>query len=415
MRLVNRFSGLVAVGALAALAAVGCSANADGSGSSTSEAADTGGAAATPEAACSLRYWDWVLDELEPQLARPITELSDEQMTAFVATRPPQEDTANSYSVCWTPIFDKHFYAPAVMALHGAGVTFVNQQSPDYRSYPRYLASVAMTPELRRNAKALLALRPATMSPSDASIWMSTYGDVVAEVIRPVGVPGPDEYEGVVEPEWVITDAEAEYLAVVEQARAAPSKDGAYQEWMADFARWIFGPSPAVSRSFVFNVLWEPGSNGDTYGLAGLVTVNGVPTLPPVVQGFVKRLESTMPPAIGSNDSAAWMIAYNGPAIRALADLSQNQPLLTQTDTLALDLLEGVKPATLRGSFSYGTWLELYVLAAGGQRDASWSTRIARLEPCLDASDLAAAQETFVTKTAPLASPAIAAPHVCAD
>lgn len=414
MRLVNRFSGLVAVGALAALAAVGCSASSDGSASSTSEAAYTGDAGATPEAACSLRYWDWVLHKLEPQLARPITELSDEQMTAFVATRPPAEDTAYSYAVCWTPIFDKHFFAPAAMALNGAGVTFVDQQSPDYRSYERYRANVAMTPELRRNAKALLALRPATMSPSDSTTWMSTYSDVLAEVIRPVGVPGLYQYEDVVEPEWVITDAEAEYLAVVEQARAEPSKDGVYSEWVPDFAKWVFGPPPAVSRSFVFNVVWEPGFVGDSYGLSGLRLDNGVPTLPTPVQGFINRLKATMPPALGSNDSAAWMVIYNGRAIRALGDLSQNQPMLTQTDILALDLLEGVRPAQLRGSFSYETWIDLYVFAAG-ERDASWTTRIARIEPCVDAPELAAAQQTFTAKTATLATHTIAAPHACAD
>ena len=411
MRLVKPFAGLVV---LAASVLAGCSGSAS-DGSSTSEAAYTGDASGTPEAACSLRYWDWVLNKLQPQLARPIAEVSDEQMTAFVAARPPSEDTENSYSICWTPIFDKHFYAPAMMALHGAGVTFVDQHSPDYRSYEAYKAHVAMTPELRRNAKALLALRPATMSPTDASIWMSTYGDVLAESIRPVGVPGPLQYEGVVEPEWVVTDDESEYLTVVEQARAAPSKDGVYSECMASFKRWMFGPSPAVSRSFVFNVLWEPGSDGDTYGLAGLQTANGVPFLPAPVKSFVKRLESNLPPAIGSNDSSAWMIAYNGRAIRALGDLSQDQPLLTQTDVLALDLLEEAKPARLRGAFAYSTWLDLYVLAASAQRDASWTTRIAPLEPCLDAPDLAAAQTTFATKADALASHPIAAPHVCAE
>lgn len=407
------FAAAVAgLAALASSALVGCSAGASDA-SSTSEAAYTGDAGATPEAACSLRYWSWVLNELQPQLARPIAEVSDAQMTALLATRPPSEDTVNSYGVCWAPIFDKHFFAPAAMALHGAGVTFVDRQSPDYRSYAAYKTHVVMTPELRRNAKALLALRPATMSPSDARTWMFTYDNVLAEVIRPVGLPGPLQYEGIVEPEWVITDAESEYVTVVERARAAPSKDGAYGEWMADFGRWVLGPPPAVSRSFVFNLLWEPGSDGNTYGLAGVQTAGGVPSIPPPVQAFVKRLESAAPPALGENDSASWMSLYNARALRAIGDLSQNQPLLTKTDILALDVLEGAKPAKLRGAFPYQSWLDLYVLAAG-QRDGAWATRIARLEPCLDVPDLAAAQDKFTIETAALASPAIAAPHVCA-
>jgi hypothetical protein len=413
MRFLIPFLSLAGLAVLASSALVGCSGGA-GDSSSTSEAAYTGDAGATPEAACSLRYWGWVLHELEPQLARPIAEVSDAQMTALLATRPPSEDTVNSYGVCWTPMFDKHFYVPAVMALHGAGAAFVNRMSPDYRSYAAYKTHVAMTPELRRNAKALVALRPATMTPSDASIWMSTYGDVLAEVIRPVAVPGPLQYEGVEEPEWVITDAESEYVAVVEQARAAPSKDGAYGEWMTDFGRWVLGPPPAISRSFVFNLLWEPGSDGDTYGLAGVQTAGGVPFLPPLVQGFVKRLASAAPPALGENDSASWMSLYDGRALRAIGNLSQNEPLVMKTDALALDVLESVRPAKLRGAFPYETWLELYVIAAG-QRDGAWATRIAPLEPCLDAPDLAAAQEKFTTKTAALASPAITAPHVCAD
>ena len=117
--------------------------------------------------------------------------------------------------------------------------------------------------------------------------------------------------------------------------------------------------------------------------------------------------------ALGENDSASWMSLYNARALRAIGDLSQNQPLLTKTDILALDVLEGAKPAKLRGAFPYQSWLDLYVLAAG-QRDGAWATRIARLEPCLDVPDLAAAQDKFTLETAALASPAIAAPHVCA-
>lgn len=414
MRFVNPSAGLLALGVLAALGAVGCSGGtSDDPSSEEEEAAYTGGAARP--AACSLRYWSWVLNKLEPQLARPITELSDEQMTALVATHPPAHETRYSYGICWATVFDQYVYMPAAARLHGAGVTFIDQHSPDYRSYPRYRANIAMTPELRRNAKAVLALRPKTMAPSDVAPWMNAYDSVLAEVIRPVGVPGISQYEGVVEPEWVVTDAEAEYLAVIEKARAAPSNDGAYSEWVHGFAKWVFGP-PGLSPSFVFNVAWEPGVVADSYGLEGLRFVNGAPTLPGPVQGFVDRLKTTMPPAVGSVDSAAWMSVYNARMMRALGDLSQKEPLVTKTDTLALDVLEGIKPATLRGASSYESWLDLYVLAASGgaTHDASWATRIARIEPCLDAPDLAAAHAEFRTKTATLAKVAIAAPHVCA-
>lgn len=409
LRLLFPLAALVTCASLAA-----CSAPAS-SDSATSDSAYTGDPSASPQAACSLRYWGWVLNELQPQLARPIAELSDEQMTSFVAAHPPMEETAHTYSACWTPIFDKYVYAVGAVALHQADVDFVNQAGPDYKSYPRYLAKVAMTPELRRNAKALLALKPQTMSPTDVSTWSTAYDSIAAEVIRPVGIPGPLQYEGVVEPEWTITDAESEYLAVMESARAEPSKDGVYGEWVRDFGKWVFGPPPAVTRSFVFNVAWEPGYDGSGYGLEGLRLENGVPTLPPPVQSFVKRIASARPAALGESDTAAWMSIYNGRAIRALGDLSQRQPVLTQTDALALDVLESVEPAQLRGAFPYGTWLDLMVLATKADGGAAWLDRFAHQEPCLDAGELPVAQDSFTAKTAGLAGSSIAAPHACAN
>ncbi len=406
---------LAAVFALATVALAGCSAKSNDGSSTTSDSAFTENEAATPNAACSLRYWGWVLDELEPQLEKSIAEVSDEQMTALVAMHPPMEETRNTYSACWTPVFDKYVYAAGVGALHQADVDFVFQGGPGYRDYARYKAKVAMTPELRRNAKALPALKPEAMTATDTSTWMNAYSDALAEVIHPVGVPGLMMYEDVVEPEWVITDDEAEYLTLFENAGAKPSKDGVYSEWMPYFSKWVFGPPPVVTRSFVFNVVWEPAYGSDSFGLSGLVVDNsGTPYLPAPVQSFIARLKSTMPAPLGSDDSAGWMIPYHGRFLRALGDLSQSEPLLTKTDTLALDVLEGVKPAQLRGAFTYETWLDGAVLAAG-QSDASWSTRIGGLEPCLDAPDLAGAQDKFTTKTAPLTNNTIPAPHACAN
>jgi hypothetical protein len=402
--------------ALATFALLGCSGASDNASSATSEAAYTGdaGADASPRAACSLGYWDWVLHTLEPQLEKPITEVSDAQMTALVAAHPPAEENKYAYSACWTPVFDKYVYAAGVGALHKADVDFVFRGGLDHRDYARYKAKVAMTPELRRNAKALLALKPATMTPSDVGAWMTAYSDTLAEVIHPVGIPGPQMYEGVVEAEWVITDDEAEYLTVMEKAVARPSKDGVYSEWVPYFQKWLFGPPPsAASRSFVFNLPFEQGATGDSYGLAGVSAAGGTASMPPNVNRFVDRLKSSMPLAIGDSDSARWFSFYNARALRAIGDLPQNEPLLTSTDILALDILEAVKPAKLQGSFTYGSWLDLYVIAAG-EHDPAWATRIARAEPCVAASELVAAQQTFAMKTGSLRRP-IAAPHVCAD
>jgi hypothetical protein len=139
----------------------------------------------------------------------------------------------------------------------------------------------------------------------------------------------------------------------------------------------------------------------------------GTASMPPNVQRFVDRLKSSMPLAIGDSDSARWFSFYNGRALRAIGDLPQNQPMLTSTDILALDVLEAVMPAKLRGSFTYGSWLDLYVIAAS-EHDPAWATRIAGVEPCVEASELVAVQQTFAMKTVSLRRP-IASPHVCAD
>jgi hypothetical protein len=399
----------------AALGVGACSASSTGSASSSNSAITDDAGAPLAEGACSQAYWTWVLHTLEPQMARSISEVPESDLMGLVADHPDPKNTADGYSVCWAPLFSQYVVGNALYALHKASVDFGDSSSPSYRSYPLYLSNIAMTPELRRNARAILALRPATMSPTDSDLWMSTYSDVIAETIHPVGIPGLLQYEDVVEPEWVISAPESDYLSMVEQAQAAPSKDGVYGEWMPDFGRWLFGPPPAVSRSFVFNAPWEAATQAesDSYGLAGIqLDGNGVPVLPAAVQSFVTRIAATMPSAVGSDDTGSWWAVYNGRALRALGDLAQNQPIVTQTDALALGVLESVKPANPAGLFGYQTWLDLMVVASS-QSDVSWSRRFMGLEPCLDASDLATASASFTAKGQTV--PGLSPPHVCAE
>jgi hypothetical protein len=382
------------------------------SGTSEEESSEGDNALAAPaEGACSLAYWDWLTHKLEPRLALPIGEASDEQLNALVASHPPAEYTEDGYGVCWSFVFAKHFVGPATQRLHQAGLGFIDQRSGDYRNYDRYRANMTMTPELRRNAKALLALRPSTMKPTDMDLWASAYNAILAEVIRPVAIPGPQSYVLVAENEWVITDAEAAYLTVAEGARGDSTADSAYADWVRNYGKWLFGPPPAVTNSFVFNLTFESGALIGDYGLSGVVLEGGVPVLPSAVKSFLGRVEATKPRAIGSQDSSAWMILYYGRAFRTIGDLPQNQPILTQTDTLALDVLERVRPERVRGHFAWETWLDLVVLAA--PYEASWSRRFLASEPCLDSADLAAANRTFTEKTAALGAHSIPAPHAC--
>jgi hypothetical protein len=356
-----------------------------------------------------------VLHTLRPQLARPIAEVSDAQMTALVASHPPQEETDATWSLCWQQIFWSDGAMAAVSTLHKAFGSYVDVHSPDYASLPRYMANIAMPPEVRRNTKALLALKPTKMSPPDAGTWMMMYDTILAEVIHPIGLPGLHEYEQIREPEWVINDVEAEYVAIFEAARSAPTRDGVFDGWMADAGHWLFGPPPAATRSIVFNLDWEQGAahEGGTYGLQGVVIVGQTATVPPPVRAFLDHLEKNAPPAVGGIDSAAWINVYNGRAVRALGDVPQKEPILTSTDALALDLLEEMRPKPLRGAFTYGVWLDLVVLAKG-QDDPAWARRFLPLEPCVEATELAAAQQTFGSKVAPLASRGdIPPPHVC--
>ena len=379
---------LIALASLALCGLVACSHPTTDDASQSGASADSEDSGASSQGACSLEYWHWVLNTLEPQLARPATEVSDADLTALVAKHPDPAYTKDGYGVCWAPLFNQYFTGNALYTLHNANTIFVDQKSPDYRSYPRYLANITMSDEVRRNAKALLALRPATMQPTDSDIWASTYSDVLAESIHPVGIPGLMEYDDVVEAEWVLSTPEQDYLAVVEGARADAGADGVYGEWIANYGKWIFGPPPAVTRSFVFNLPWEPGAESDSYGLSGVVLDNGDPMMPAPVSTFVDRLKATAPTPIGSEDTGAWWAIYNGRALRAMGDLSQNQPVLTKTDILALDVMESVEPAAPRGLFAYQTWQSLMTVAASIDDD-QWTKRFAALEPCVDASDLA--------------------------
>lgn len=381
---------LLGLAALGSLPLTACSNTADDATSNQSAVSEGDGTSNAP--ACSLTYWNWVLHELQPRMDRPIGEVSEERLMEMVASHPAAQYTANGYGTCWAPIFDKYFFASAATRLHDARVSFLDANSASYRSRDLYVTNATMTPEIRRNAKALLALLPSTMRPTDVDSRLVAYDTLLAEAIEPLGIPSLHAYENVVEDEWVIDDAEAEYLAVVEKSLPAPSEDGVYGEWIRDYGKWLFGPPPAMTRSFVFNLAWEPGASSDDYGLGGIAMQGATPSVPGVVTSFLGHLKSTTPEALGNRDSAAWMSLYNARALRALGDLSQQQPMLTNTDTLALDMFEDVRPSTLRGLDTYRIWIGLEAIAAG-QADSSWSERFAALEPCVDSADLEAANQ----------------------
>jgi hypothetical protein len=218
-------------------------------------------------------------------------------------------ETKHTYAICWTYLFNKHFFGPAARRVYQAHSTYLDRKSPDYTSYRAYLANVTMTPEIRRNAHAILALRPHGMGPTDESAWSMSYGMFLGWFVRPVGIPGLDsDYPDPVEKEWVVGEREREYLGVLEAAQAPSARDGVYAAWFDGFRRWVLGPPPSPnSNSFVFDLVWEPGTDGNTHGLAGVVLVDGRPTIPPRVRAFLDRYEKTMPRAIGREDSTAWM------------------------------------------------------------------------------------------------------------
>lgn len=369
-----RFVSLAALTLGASLLA--CSASSEDAASSSSEVNE-----APANAACSLDYWKWWLDELKPMLAKPIGEVSEADMNAFVAKHPPMAETKDTYAVCYQPMFAETFYGPSAFKIHQARVDFLDHTKPSYRSLAAYESSIAMTPESKRNAKAILALKPSTMSASDTQTWAFTYDSLLAEVIEPIGVPGPLMYEDVVQDEWVIDANEAEYLAIVEQAASAPQGDGSYREWFESTKGWILGPPMPASNSFVFHLAWEPGSSAVWYqGLEGVKMVGAQPTIPPLVQSFLDRRKQTQPKAFGEQDSSAWMSWYSARGLRTIGDLAQKEPLLTNTDTLALDVLESVKPDRLCGAFARKTWADLMELA-NRQADHQWSARFAKVEP----------------------------------
>lgn len=396
-----------------ALASVsGCSSNVDGD-SGTDQGAAT--AATDSGAACSSDYWKWTLNTLAPNFARPASEVSEDALMAIVANHPSAEENEDTYGICWQPIFAKYFIGDALYRLHTAGVTYLDPNSPGHLSLPKYQENVAMTPELRRNAKALIALRPSTLKPTDTDTWLATYDTFLAEAIRPVATPGPYFYEDVKEAEWVVDQPEQEYLAVVEAALSKPSADGVYGFWIEDYAKWLFGPPPSATLSFVFNVEWEPGKSGSDYGLTGLVlSASGQPYLPDPVQAFLKRFQSVMPASLGPSDSASWFTKYHARMIRTIADLPQDQPVLTATDSLALDLLTQVKPTRLMGLFSYQSWADLVNLAKT-RPEARWMDRLVPLEPCVPSADLDAATKTFSEQIATSGGTTVAPPHACQE
>ena len=338
-------------------------------------------------AACAPEYWSWYQRELQPAFERPIGELSEAQMDALVATHPPIGETKHTYGGCWQPMLMQGFFVQAMARLHEARVGFAFAESPTYRSLPDYEKAVVMTPEMRRNARAVLMLKPSTMSPTDVSLWVNAYDAILAPAIEPVGVPGLYMYMDVKEEEWILSDADAEYLAILEAAASPSVEDGGYREWFDSTVGWILGPPPMASSSFVFRLAWEQSSSAMHYdGLEGVVIVDGAPVIPAAVQAFLDRRRRTMPAANGDLDSSAWMSWYRARGLRLIGDLSQNVPQVTKTDFLALDVLESMRPAKLRGAFAHESWADLVKLAKDHERP-ELVTRFEAFEPCVDACD----------------------------
>src|SRR5262245_23813946 len=92
--------------------------------------------------ACSQAYWDWLNQVYLPLLDRPVAEVSDADLAAAAAKKPPSEDTKYSYGLCWVPWFNKYFYGPALSRLNQAGVTFLDQQSVAFKKYDAFLENV---------------------------------------------------------------------------------------------------------------------------------------------------------------------------------------------------------------------------------------------------------------------------------
>jgi hypothetical protein len=86
--------------------------------------------------------------------------------------------------------------------------------------------------------------------------------------------------------------------------------------------------------------------------------------------------------------------------------------MLTDTDLLALDVLEEVKPAELRGLFPYRSWLDMFELQEV-RRDAAWRKRILGVKPCVAAGELGEAKTALSKTSLGAADAAAAAPGVC--
>lgn len=385
--------------------------------------------------ACSQAYWDWLNQTYLPMLDRPPTEVSDADLASAAALRPPSQDTEYSYGVCWLPAFLKYFYGPASVRLHQAHAIYLDRGSADYERYDRFLANSELTSEIRRNGKALLALRPAKTDREGFATWLSAYDDLLWAVVEPVGMPGLRAYENVSEEGWVVNVQEAAYLDLMQAARAEPTNQGAFDQWMHSFKGWLFGPPPNSGIAIVFNLPWEPGADMvSTYAPEGVAIYqctstlpgqpnpypdcsrNGEPFLKDAVRSFVTRIEGARPAARSADDCAAWTNIYFARVLRALGDRAQHEPTIDGTDKLALALLEEVMPRPLFGLFPYESWLDLYAMP-DVLSDAVWRARLMQAKPCVYESDLPAAKERFQQTVAGLARGAdaltTAAPTVC--
>ncbi len=376
-------------------------------------AADT--AMASEKAACSPEYWDWLVGTLAPKLDRPASEVSDAELDALIAARPASGNDPSHYGVCWSPWYNKYVYGPSLARIERAqGIYLDVNDASTFHDYALFRANQAMTPEIRRNAKALLAIKPKTGTQLAFDGWRFGYDTVVDAVLQPVGLPAKSFYTDVDEPQWQLNDVEKEYLDVLEAARPLPDSDGAWDSWLKDglHAR-LFGNG--VWLSFVFDTdmpyswqlagaeIWacdpvhhpDCSKNGDVY-------------LPEAVRSFLDRYEATRPAALGPRDSAAWMNEFHARVFRAVADRSHHEPIADKTNELVLDVLDEVKPAALEGLFSYQTWLDAYAVS---HDDALAHPRVMHAKPCVRAADAEAAASSF----AQAAAPADAAPLACSE
>jgi hypothetical protein len=346
---------------------------------------DKADGAATP--ACSLEWWSWLNSTYLPMLDRPSDEVSDDDLARAAAEAPALGETPHTYSACFQGALYEYVFAPAGAQLSAAFKTFIEDQD-----YAAYLTHAAPSPELVRNAKAIAAIKPSAMDREAYHAWMVAYSSLLMPIVQPVGVPGPNGFLYVQEPEWVFDAPDQAYASMLEAALSPSDQDGSLEAWLEDYNRWLFRGGNN-GTSYVFNLDHAYGTSGVALGGSGWY-------IPAPVRAFLDRYQATRPDAVGDSDHASWMSLYQAYALRMAGDVGNAQAY--QLDDLMLKTIEDVRPDRVEGLFSYQTWLKLAVVPA-------LATRVASAKPCVTAADLAAATTSFKMSGAP----ASAAPAVC--